>query len=112
MINLFSDTQTLPSEGMRAAIASANVGDEQRFEDPTTLALEERVAELLQDHPEARRLHLALSGLGRIDVSGGMHLDALVEDARAAGLEVELSDPPPQATAMLNRARHYARSLR
>ena len=47
MINLFSDTQTLPSEGMRAAIASANVGDEQRFEDPTTLALEERVAELL-----------------------------------------------------------------
>jgi len=47
VINLFSDTQTLPSEGMRAAIASANVGDEQRFEDPTTLALEERVAELL-----------------------------------------------------------------
>ena len=47
MINLFSDTQTLPSVGMRAAIASANVGDEQRFEDPTTLALEERVAELL-----------------------------------------------------------------
>ena len=47
MINLFSDTQTLPSEGMRAAMGAADVGDEQRFEDPTTRALEERVAELL-----------------------------------------------------------------
>jgi len=32
---------------MRAAIASAEVGDEQRGRDPTTLALQERVAELL-----------------------------------------------------------------
>ena len=47
MINLFSDTQTLPCDGMRAAMANADVGDEQRFEDPTTRALEQRVAELL-----------------------------------------------------------------
>ncbi len=47
MINLYSDTQTRPSEGMRRAIATAEVGDEQRFADPTTLRLEERVAELL-----------------------------------------------------------------
>jgi threonine aldolase len=46
-INLFSDTQTRPTDGMRAAIASAVVGDEQRGLDPTTLALEERVASLL-----------------------------------------------------------------
>jgi len=46
-INLYSDTQTRPSEGMRAAIASAVVGDEQRKLDPTTNALQERVAELL-----------------------------------------------------------------
>ena len=46
-INLYSDTQTRPSEGMRAAIASAEVGDEQRGLDPTTTALQERVAELL-----------------------------------------------------------------
>jgi threonine aldolase len=46
-INLYSDTQTRPSEGMRAAIASAEVGDEQRRLDPTTRALEERVAQLL-----------------------------------------------------------------
>src|SRR5215208_8506675 len=32
---------------MRRAIAEAEVGDEQRFADPTTTRLEERVAELL-----------------------------------------------------------------
>jgi threonine aldolase len=46
-INLFSDTQTLPSEGMRRAMAAAAVGDEQRRQDPTVNALQERVAELL-----------------------------------------------------------------
>ena len=46
-VNLHSDTQTQPSEGMRAAMASAEVGDEQRGLDPTTNALERRVAELL-----------------------------------------------------------------
>jgi threonine aldolase len=47
MVNLYSDTQTRPTPGMREAIASAEVGDEQRGDDPTVLALEERVAALL-----------------------------------------------------------------
>ena len=47
VVNLFSDTQTRPTEAMRRAMAAAEVGDEQRFDDPTTRALEERVAELL-----------------------------------------------------------------
>jgi threonine aldolase len=46
-INLYSDTQTLPTADMRAAIASAEVGDEQRGRDPTTATLQDRVAELL-----------------------------------------------------------------
>jgi threonine aldolase len=46
-VNLYSDTQTRPTEGMRRAIADAEVGDEQRFLDPTVTALQERVAELL-----------------------------------------------------------------
>jgi threonine aldolase len=46
-VNLYSDTQTRPGEGMRRAIATADVGDEQRADDPTTRRLEERVAELL-----------------------------------------------------------------
>ncbi len=47
LVNLFSDTQTKPVDGMRAAMAAADVGDEQRGEDPTVTALCERVAELL-----------------------------------------------------------------
>ncbi|MBS1877880.1 MAG: low specificity L-threonine aldolase [Actinobacteria bacterium] len=47
MINLFSDTQTQPSAPMREAIATAEVGDEQRGLDPTVNALQEKVAELL-----------------------------------------------------------------
>jgi threonine aldolase len=46
-VNLYSDTQTRPTDAMRQAIASAEVGDEQSRDDPTVLALEERVAELL-----------------------------------------------------------------
>ena len=47
MVNLYSDTQTRPTPGMREAIAAAEVGDEQRRDDPTVRALEERVAALL-----------------------------------------------------------------
>jgi threonine aldolase len=47
VIDLRSDTLTKPTEGMRAAIAAAEVGDEQKREDPTVIALEERAAELL-----------------------------------------------------------------
>jgi threonine aldolase len=46
-VNLYSDTQTLPTEGMRRAMAAAEVGDEQRRLDPTVNVLQERVAELL-----------------------------------------------------------------
>jgi threonine aldolase len=47
VINLYSDTQTQPSDEMRKAMAYAEVGDEQRGLDPTTNALQEEVAELL-----------------------------------------------------------------
>ncbi|KQP04882.1 threonine aldolase [Methylobacterium sp. Leaf99] len=47
MIDLFSDTQTRPTAGMRAAMAAAEVGDEQSDSDPSTLALCARVADLL-----------------------------------------------------------------
>ena len=47
MIDLRSDTATRPTPGMLAAIAAAEVGDEQKREDPTVTALQERVALLL-----------------------------------------------------------------
>ena len=46
-IDLRSDTVTLPSDAMRAAMANAAVGDDQYGEDPTMRALQERVATLL-----------------------------------------------------------------
>ena len=52
MIDLRSDTQTRPTPEMRAAIAAAEVGDEQKREDPTVNELERRAAEVL-GHEEA-----------------------------------------------------------
>jgi threonine aldolase len=47
VIDLRSDTLTKPTPGMRAAMADAEVGDDVYAEDPSVLALEERVADLL-----------------------------------------------------------------
>jgi threonine aldolase len=47
VIDLRSDTVTVPPEGMRTAIANAEVGDDVLDGDPTTKRLEERVARLL-----------------------------------------------------------------
>lgn len=48
MIDLRSDTLTVPDEGMRAAMAQAPVGDDVYGEDPTTNALQERVAAMFE----------------------------------------------------------------
>jgi threonine aldolase len=44
VIDLRSDTLTRPSAGMRRAMAEAEVGDDVYGEDPTVIALEERIA--------------------------------------------------------------------
>jgi len=45
--NLFSDTATMPTPGMRQFIANAEVGDEQKGTDPTINALTKKVCSLL-----------------------------------------------------------------
>ncbi|CAA9543890.1 MAG: Low-specificity L-threonine aldolase [uncultured Thermomicrobiales bacterium] len=47
LIDLYSDTATKPTPAMRRAIAEAEVGDEQKGEDPTVNRLQAMVAELL-----------------------------------------------------------------
>lgn len=47
LIDLYSDTATKPTAAMRRAIAEAEVGDEQKGEDPTVNRLQALVAELL-----------------------------------------------------------------
>lgn len=47
MIDLYSDTVTRPTPKMKQAMLEAELGDEQRGEDPTTLRLERCLAERL-----------------------------------------------------------------
>ena len=47
VVDLFSDTVTRPTLEMRRFMCDAEVGDEQKFEDPTVNLLQDTVAELL-----------------------------------------------------------------
>lgn len=47
VVDLRSDTVTRPTEGMRQAIAGAEVGDDALGDDPTVLELERRIAGIL-----------------------------------------------------------------
>ena len=46
-IDLYSDTATQPTAPMRKFMSEAEVGDEQKFEDPTVNLVQETVAEML-----------------------------------------------------------------
>lgn len=65
--------------------------------------LEERFTQLLADHPDAKRLVLHCEGLGRIDLTGALALRAVLNDAQAANLVVELTDVPPHVRRLLSR---------
>ena len=102
MINLYSDTQTRPGDGMRQAIAVAEVCDEQRGADPTTLRLQDRVAELLGHEAGlflpsgtmcnqiALRLHARPGG------------DELILDRSAHPIIAEAGGPASNAHLMIN----------
>jgi threonine aldolase len=100
-INLHSDTQTRPTEGMRAAIAAAEVGDEQRGLDPTTRELELRVAELL-GHEAAVFLP---SGTMCNEIALRLHVrpggDELICDRTAHPVNYEAGGPAQLAGAMV-----------
>ena len=62
-IDLRSDTVTRPTDGMRAAMASAQVGDDQYGEDVTTNRLQARMAQSYLSWLRLRRNPLAMIGL-------------------------------------------------
>jgi threonine aldolase len=92
MIDLRSDTLTQPTPAMRAAIANAAVGDEQKREDPTVNELERRGAEFLGQEeavflPTATMANqIALQILGRPG-------DALLVERHAHIMLSELGGP-------------------
>jgi threonine aldolase len=100
-VNLYSDTQTRPTAGMRKAIAEAEVGDEQRKQDPTVKRLQERVAELLGQEAGlflpsgtmcneiALRLHVGPAG------------DEVILDRTAHPIVAEAGGPAALAGAMV-----------
>jgi threonine aldolase len=100
-VNLYSDTQTRPTEGMRAAMAAAEVGDEQRFADPTVNALQERVAELL-GHEAALFLP---SGTMCNAISFRLHLrpggDEVLLDRTSHPINAEAGGPAAISSAMV-----------
>jgi threonine aldolase len=100
-INLYSDTQTRPTEGMRAAIAQAEVGDEQRGRDPTTARLQDRVAELL-GHEAAVFLP---SGTMCNEIALRIHVrpggDEIILDSSAHPVTAEAGGPAQLAGAMI-----------
>jgi sulfate permease, SulP family len=63
----------------------------------TSQKLDDAFLDALASNPDATRLHLHLTGLGRIDLTGALALRALVDRAQDAGLEAVLDGVPPQS---------------
>jgi threonine aldolase len=86
---------------MRTAIATAEVGDEQRGRDPTTIALQDRVAELL-GHEAAVFLP---SGTMCNEIAFRLHIrpggDEIILDSSSHPVTAEAGGPAQLAGAML-----------
>ncbi len=111
-IDLYSDTQTRPSPAMRQAIAEAEVGDEQRGEDPTVNRLQDRVAELLG---KPRALFLP-SGTMCNEIAYRVWArpgEEVILDQTAHALHFETGGPAALSgpTAAANRSRNSSRGV-
>ena len=92
LVDLFSDTLTQPTPAMRRAMAEADVGDEQKFEDPTTNRLQEMVANLLGQEAAV----FLPSGTMCNVIAFAVHCDAgdeIILDATAHPLTLEARRP-------------------
>jgi threonine aldolase len=113
VVDLRSDTVTRPTPGMREAMFEAEVGDDVLDHDPTTRALEEKVAGLLGKEAalffpsgvQANQTALAIQGRPgtEIIVEAGAHIFHYEEGAGAAlsGLQVR---PVPTPDGLLTAA--------
>jgi threonine aldolase len=103
-VDLFSDTMTRPSPGMRQAMSESEVGDEQRGEDPTVNLLQELVADLL-----GKEAALFLpSGTMCNQISFALHCrpgDEILMDETAHPLNFEAGGPAAMASALVRPLR-------
>jgi len=69
----------------------------------TAQRLDDVLVDALAAHPEARRLDIDLSRLGRIDTTGALVIRSVLDHARSVGLAAELSGVPPQSAGLVDR---------
>jgi len=99
-VDLHSDTQSRPSGAMREAMCTAEVGDEQRGEDPTTRALERKVADLMGMEDAV----FLPSGTMCNEIAYRVHCehgDEIIVDASGHALHFEVGAPAALAGAMI-----------
>jgi len=80
VIDLRSDTQTKPSPAMREAMVSAPVGDEQRREDPTVLALEQAAAAFVGQEDAVYLPSATMANEIALVILGGRGSELVVEE--------------------------------
>jgi threonine aldolase len=108
-IDLYSDTHTKPSPAMRKAMAEAEVGDEQQFEDPTVNKLCAMVAELLGKEQAV----FMPSGTMCNQIAFRVHCrpgDEIILDYTAHPINSEAGGPAAMAMAQ-TRALHSERGI-
>src|SRR4051812_11728180 len=100
VVDLFSDTATKPSAAMRAFMCEAEVGDEQRGEDPTVNQLQEMVADILN---KEAALYLP-SGTMCNEIAFAVHCrpgDEIIMDKTAHPLNFEAGGPAALTGALI-----------
>jgi threonine aldolase len=81
VIDLRSDTVTAPTDGMRQAMARADVGDDVYGEDPTVRELEERVAGLFGSEAALFTVTGSLANLLAVRALAGVGTEVLCESS-------------------------------
>ncbi len=69
----------------------------------TASGLQDSVLRILAERRDVSRLEVHLDGLGRLDITGALILETLLEEARRAGLEAVVVDVPPAAERLVGR---------
>lgn len=59
--------------------------------------LEDAFGQALARRPTITHVEIDLGGLGRMDITGAMAIRRMIQDARRASLDVQLTDVPPRA---------------
>lgn len=100
LVDLFSDTMTRPTPAMRRFMGDAEVGDEQRAEDPTVNRLQEMIADLLG---KEAAVYLP-SGTMCNEIALAVHCrpgDEILMDRTAHPLNYEAGGPAALAGALI-----------